>query len=152
MNTVLKNKIDIKIYTDGACSGNPGIGGWGVVIVNDKEIIKLNGGKHETTNNQMELTAAIQALEYFPEKKTITLYTDSKYVKDGVTSWIKKWKINGWKTANKKSVKNKDLWQSLDQHISRHNVEFQWIKGHAGIQFNEQADVLARKYIDDLMG
>ena len=95
----------INIYTDGACSGNPGIGGWGVVIINNKKIIKLNDGMMNTTNNQMELVAAINALEYFKAEQTITIYTDSKYVKDGITFWINKWKINGWKTANKKPVK-----------------------------------------------
>ena len=144
--------ITIDVFTDGACSGNPGVGGWGVVIIIGKKIIEIHGGAKETTNNQMELTAAIEGLKYFNKQETITLYTDSKYVKDGVTAWIKKWKINGWKTANKKAVKNKELWQSLDQQMNRHKVVFKWIKGHAGAKFNEQADALARKYADDYTG
>ncbi len=139
----------IDIYTDGACSGNPGIGGWGVVIVNNKKIIKLNDGMINTTNNQMELVAAINALEYFKTEQTITIYTDSKYVKDGITSWINKWKINGWKTANKKPVKNKTLWIKLNNQIEKHNIIWKWIKGHDGNKYNELADLLARKYIED---
>ena len=139
----------INIYTDGACSGNPGIGGWGVVIINNKKIIKLNDGMINTTNNQMELVAAINALEYFKTEQTITIYTDSKYVKDGITSWINKWKINGWKTANKKPVKNKTLWIKLNNQIEKHNIILKWVKGHDGNKYNEFADLLARKYIED---
>ena len=139
----------INIYTDGACSGNPGIGGWGVVIINNKKIIKLNDGMMNTTNNQMELVAAINALEYFKTEQTITIYTDSKYVKDGITSWINKWKINGWKTANKKPVKNKTLWIKLNNQIEKHNIIWKWVKGHDGNKYNEFADLLARKYIED---
>jgi len=139
----------INIYTDGACSGNPGIGGWGVVIINNKKIIKLNDGMINTTNNQMELVAAINALEYFKTEQTITIYTDSKYVKDGITSWINKWKINGWKTANKKPVKNKTLWIKLNNQIEKHNIIWKWVKGHDGNKYNEFADLLARKYIED---
>ena len=139
----------INIYTDGACSGNPGIGGWGVVIINNKKIIKLNDGMINTTNNQMELVAAINALEYFKTEQTITIYTDSKYVKDGITSWINKWKINGWKTANKKPVKNKTLWIKLNNQIEKHNITWKWVKGHDGNKYNEFADLLARKYIED---
>ena len=133
----------INIYTDGACSGNPGIGGWGVVIINNKKIIKLNDGMINTTNNQMELVAAINALEYFKTEQTITIYTDSKYVKDGITSWINKWKINGWKTANKKPVKNKTLWIKLNNQIEKHNIIWKWVKGHDGNKYNEFADLLA---------
>ena len=139
----------IDIYTDGACSGNPGIGGWGVVIINNKKIIKLNDGMINTTNNQMELVAAINALEYFKTEQTITIYTDSKYVKDGITSWINKWKINGWKTANKKPVKNKTLWIKLNNQIEKHNIIWKWVKGHDGNKYNEFADLLARKYIEE---
>tara|TARA_B100000686_G_scaffold315285_1_gene362115 strand:+ start:2157 stop:2588 length:432 start_codon:yes stop_codon:yes gene_type:complete len=139
----------IDIYTDGACSGNPGIGGWGVVIINNKKIIKLNDGMMNTTNNQMELVAAINALEYFKTEQTITIYTDSKYVKDGITSWINKWKINGWKTANKKPVKNKTLWIKLNNQIEKHNIIWKWVKGHDGNKYNEFADLLARKYIEE---
>ena len=138
----------IKIYTDGACSGNPGVGGWGTVIINKNgKKAELYGGKNQTTNNQMELMATIKALEYFKTKQDITIYTDSKYVKDGISSWIYKWKINGWKTANKKPVKNKELWIRLDKQIRRHNISWQWIKGHAGNKYNELADELAKKYI-----
>ena len=138
----------IKIYTDGACSGNPGVGGWGTVIINKNgKKAELYGGKNQTTNNQMELMATIKALEYFKTKQDITIYTDSKYVKDGISSWINKCKINGWKTANKKPVKNKELWIRLDKQIRRHNISWQWIKGHAGNKYNELADELAKKYI-----
>ena len=138
----------INIYTDGACSGNPGIGGWGVVILVNKQEILLNGGDQLTTNNKMELTAAIKALEYFETKKDLTIYTDSKYVKDGIESWIINWKKNGWKTSTKKIVKNKELWIQLDNLINQHNVTWKWVKGHAGFEFNEKADELARKYIE----
>ncbi len=122
----------ITIYTDGACSGNPGIGGWGVVILEkNKDEIILNGGQNNTTNNRMELTAAIEALKYFQSKKDITLITDSKYVKDGIQLWIKNWRKNGWKTAAKKQVKNKELWMSLDVLIARHNINWEWVKVHA---------------------
>ena len=140
----------ITIYTDGACSGNPGIGGWGAVILeNNKEDIFLNGGNDNTTNNRMELTAAIEALKYFEDRQTITLITDSKYVKDGIQSWIQNWKKNGWKTAAKKPVKNKELWIELDQLISRHTISWKWVKGHAGNTHNEKADYLARRYIEE---
>ena len=140
----------ITIYTDGACSGNPGIGGWGAVILeNNKEDIFLNGGHDSTTNNRMELTAAIEALKYFEDSQTITLITDSKYVKDGIQSWIQNWKKNGWKTAAKKPVKNKELWIELDQLISRHTISWEWVKGHDGNIHNEKADYLARRYIEE---
>ena len=140
----------ITIYTDGACSGNPGIGGWGVVILeNNKEDTFLNGGNDNTTNNRMELTAAIEALKYFEDRQTITLITDSKYVKDGIQSWIQNWKKNEWKTAAKKPVKNKELWIELDQLISRHTISWEWVKGHDGNVHNEKADYLARRYIEE---
>ena len=138
----------INIYTDGACSGNPGKGGWGVVILDNNKEILLNGGDQHTTNNKMELTAAIKALEYFETKKDLTIYTDSKYVKDGIESWIINWKKNGWKTSTKKIVKNKELWMQLDNLIIKHNVTWRWVKGHSGLEFNEKADELARKYIE----
>ena len=141
----------ITIYTDGACSGNPGIGGWGIVILElKKEPIFLNGGNDNTTNNQMELTAAIQALKYFEDREKITLFTDSQYVKNGIESWINNWKKNGWKTTSKKPVKNKELWLELDLLIAKHNVIWKWVKGHAGNLYNEKADLLARKYIEKL--
>ena len=140
----------ITIYTDGACSGNPGIGGWGVVILGSKEDpILLNGGENNTTNNRMELTAAINAALYFKKKENLEIYTDSKYLKDGIESWILKWKTNGWKTSAKKAVKNKDLWSKLDNAISFHNIKWNWVKGHANNEFNEKADLLARKYIEE---
>jgi ribonuclease HI len=141
----------ITIYTDGACSGNPGIGGWGVVIIEDnKNETFLNGGDNDTTNNKMELTAAIQALKAIEKKSAITLITDSKYVKDGIQSWIQNWKKNGWKTAAKKPVKNKELWIELDELIARHNITWEWVKGHAGNTHNEKADYLARRYIEEM--
>ncbi len=138
----------INIYTDGACSGNPGKGGWGVVILDNNKEILLNGGEQLTTNNKMELTAAIKALEYFKIKKDLIIYTDSKYVKDGIESWITNWKKNGWKTSAKKIVKNKELWMKLDSLINKHNVIWKWVKGHSGLKFNEKADELTRKYIE----
>ena len=141
----------ITIYTDGACSGNPGVGGWGVVIIEDNiNEFFLNGGDMNTTNNKMELTAAIKALKTFEKKSTITLITDSKYVKDGIQSWIQNWKKNGWKTAAKKPVKNKELWIELDELIARHNITWKWVKGHAGNTHNEKADYLARRYIEEI--
>ncbi len=140
---------EIHAWTDGACSGNPGPGGWGVVMraMDGETIVKereLKGGEPDTTNNRMELLAAINALETLTRPTDITITTDSAYVKNGVTGWIHGWKRNGWKTANKKPVKNVDLWQRIDaaQHI--HNVTWKWIKGHAGHAENEQADELAR--------
>ena len=140
----------VDIYTDGACSGNPGIGGWGVVIlIPNREPVYINGGLQETTNNQMELTATIKALQYFKDKQKINIYTDSQYVMNGINSWIINWKNNGWKTASKKTVKNKELWLSLDIEIAKHNINWHWIKGHAGNINNEKADFLARKFINE---
>ncbi len=141
----------ITIYTDGACSGNPGIGGWGAVILENKnDEILLNGGDNNTTNNRMELTAAIKALKHFQSRKDITLITDSKYVKDGIQLWIKNWKKNGWKTVSKKPVKNKELWIELDALITKHNIVWEWVKGHTGNKYNEKADYLARQYIENI--
>ena len=140
----------ITIYTDGACSGNPGVGGWGVVIIKpDNEIISLNGGEGNTTNNRMELTAAIQSVVYFKEKTNLEIFTDSKYLKDGIEIWIHNWKKNNWKTSNKKPVKNKDLWIKLDKEIALHQIKWNWVKGHSNNEFNEKADFLARKYIEE---
>lgn len=141
---------DLFAYTDGACSGNPGPGGWGVVLqAKDGETLlkerELSGGEPNTTNNRMELMAAISALETLERASTITIVTDSSYVKDGVTSWIHGWKRNGWKTAAKKPVKNAELWQRLDLVQERHNVTWEWVKGHAGHPENERADALARE-------
>ena len=136
-------------YTDGACSGNPGPGGWGVLLQarDGKRVVKereLSGGEAETTNNRMELMAAIAALETLERPSALTIVTDSVYVKDGLTKWIHGWKRNGWKTASKKPVKNAELWQRLDAAASRHEVDWQWVKGHAGHPENERADELAR--------
>jgi ribonuclease HI len=140
---------DLFAYTDGACSGNPGPGGWGVLLraMDGDTIVKereLSGGAAETTNNQMELLAAINALETLAKPSVITVVTDSAYVKNGVTGWIHGWKRNGWKTASKKPVKNVELWQRLDEAQSRHTVTWEWVKGHAGHRENERADELAR--------
>ena len=144
----MNKKVDI--YTDGACSGNPGPGGWGVLIEIDNENIELSGGDRETTNNRMELMAAIKALEEIDKDYEITLYTDSNYVKDGITSWISNWKKNNWKTASKKDVKNKELWLRLDEAIKDKNISWVWVKGHAGNAGNEQADYLARSALEKL--
>ena len=140
---------ELYAYTDGACSGNPGPGGWGVLMVakEGSSVIKtrdLSGGTVETTNNQMELTAAIMALEALEKPTKITIVTDSSYVKDGITKWIFAWKRNGWKTAAKKSVKNEELWKRLENATQIHDVSWEWIKGHAGHLENERADELAR--------
>lgn len=135
----------IEVYTDGACSGNPGPGGWGVLILDHGDERRLMGGEPATTNNRMELMAAIEALRTFPEGTPLTLHTDSQYVKNGVTSWIHSWKKNGWKTASKKPVKNQDLWIELDTLSAARNVTWKWVKGHAGHDGNEEADRLARE-------
>jgi ribonuclease HI len=138
----MKGLIDI--FTDGACSGNPGPGGWGALIVADGDETELQGGEPETTNNRMEMMAAIRALESLPEGATARLHTDSTYLKNGITSWIHSWKARGWRTADNKPVKNVDLWQRLEDAIERHRVEWIWVKGHAGHDGNERADELAR--------
>lgn len=145
---------EIVIYTDGGCSGNPGPGGWGVVILADKKEIRLSGGEKNTTNNKMELTAAISALNTVlntPSLKDrpVNLYSDSQYVKNGITSWITNWKKNGWRTAAKKPVLNQDLWQKLDSLNSSLNVTWNWVKGHAGIEYNEICDQLCQKEINN---
>lgn len=135
----------VVIYTDGACSGNPGPGGWGALLTFGAHEKELCGGEADTTNNRMELTAAIEALNALKRPCTIDLYTDSQYVKGGITGWIHGWKRNGWKTSNKKPVKNAELWQALDEALKRHQVEWHWVKGHAGHEGNERADELARR-------
>ena len=134
----------IDIFTDGACSGNPGPGGWGAILRWRGEEKELNGGDPETTNNRMEMMAAIKALEALRRPATVRLHTDSVYLRDGITKWIHAWKAKGWKTANKKPVKNIDLWQRLEKALERHSVEWIWVKGHAGHAENERADELAR--------
>ena len=139
-----------KIYTDGACSGNPGPGGWAaIILVDDKIKDEISGSEKNTTNNKMELLAPIRAIQKFKKKSEILIYTDSTYVKDGITTWIKKWEINGWKTASKKPVKNKSLWEELDKQNMKHSIKWNWVKGHAGDKYNEMADNLARKYIEN---
>jgi len=134
----------VKIHTDGACSGNPGPGGWGAVLRYQGKSRELSGGEVETTNNRMEMMAAIQALEALTRPSTVNLHTDSTYLRDGITKWIHAWKKRGWKTASKKPVKNVDLWQRLEEAMARHEVEWRWVKGHAGHPENERADALAR--------
>ena len=142
---------DVIIYTDGACRGNPGPGGWGALIQFDTVQKEIFGGKNSTTNNQMELSAAIEGLSTLNEPCNVELFTDSKYVMDGITQWIQKWKKNNWKTAAKKEVKNKDLWQKLDQLMTYHHVQWHWVKGHSGDPGNEKADRLANKGIDSIL-
>ena len=135
----------IKIYTDGSCIGNPGKGGWAAIIFMNNEKKILKGSKNITTNNQMELTATIKALKYISTKDKIQIYTDSKYVKQGITEWITKWKINGWKTSKKEEVKNKDLWLELDNLTSKNSIEWVWVKAHSDNDLNNEVDLLARK-------
>ncbi len=135
----------IEIWTDGACSGNPGPGGWGVLLKSGETTKELFGGEADTTNNRMELMAAIEALNALKRASNVKLHTDSTYVKDGLTKWIHGWKRNGWKTASKKPVKNKDLWQALEAACEPHSIDWIWVKGHAGDPGNEKADELARR-------
>lgn len=135
----------VEIYTDGACSGNPGPGGWGVLLRFGEHEKELCGGEAETTNNRMELMAAIEALNALKRTCSVDLYTDSSYVRNGITDWLKGWKRNNWRTAAKKPVKNADLWQALDEARDRHDVSWHWVKGHAGHPDNEKADELARR-------
>jgi len=134
----------VEIFTDGACSGNPGPGGWGAVLRYKESEKELSGGERATTNNRMEMMAAIMALEALKRPSKVDLYTDSSYLRDGIMKWIHGWKRNGWKTADKKPVKNVDLWQRLELAIERHDVTWHWVKGHAGHPENERADLLAR--------
>ena len=140
----------VEIWTDGACSGNPGPGGWGAVLVWAGHEKELSGGETPTTNNRMELTAAIEALAALKRPARVRLHTDSMYLRDGITAWIPRWKKNGWRTADRKPVKNADLWTRLDREMSRHRVEWLWVRGHAGDSGNERADRLARKAIASL--
>lgn len=141
----------IVIYTDGACRGNPGPGGWGVLLKYMGKEKELYGGDRETTNNRMELTAAIRGLEALNKNCQVRLITDSEYVKNGITRWIRDWKERGWKTAARKPVKNADLWQQLDDVVTAHDVEWCWVKGHSGDPGNDRADALANRGIDELM-
>lgn len=140
----------VVIYTDGACRGNPGPGGWGAALQFKGSSKEIYGGEQQTTNNRMELMAAIMALESLKRACDIKLYTDSKYVLQGITEWMANWKTRGWKTAAKKPVKNEDLWRRLDAAIERHDIQWQWVKGHSGNAGNDSADLLANQGIDEL--
>lgn len=142
-----KNKPAVEIFTDGACSGNPGPGGWGAILRSGAHEKEISGGEAVTTNNRMEITAAIRALESLKSPSTVTLHTDSRYVLDGATRWLAGWRANGWKTADKKPVKNADLWQALESAASRHKIAWHWIRGHSGHPENDRADALARAAI-----
>jgi len=142
----------VVIYTDGACSGNPGPGGWGAVLISGKHDKEIFGGAPDTTNNRMELTAACEALEALTKPCKVELHTDSRYVMDGISQWIHSWKARGWKTADKKPVRNEDLWRRLDAARTRHEVDWRWVKGHAGHELNERADALARQGITRILG
>lgn len=137
----------LTIYTDGACSGNPGPGGWGAILLYKKHKKEISGGQKNTTNNQMEMKAVIEALKLLKKESELILYTDSKYVMDGITKWIFSWKKNGWKSANKKPVKNLELWQELDTQAKKHKIEWIWVKGHSGNHYNELVDELARRAV-----
>ncbi|KQU54237.1 ribonuclease H [Bosea sp. Leaf344] len=134
----------VEVWTDGACSGNPGPGGWGAILSYKGKERELSGGEANTTNNRMELMAAISALETLTRPCTVALHTDSQYLRQGITAWIHGWKRNGWRTADKKPVKNEELWKRLDAALGRHKIEWKWVKGHAGDTMNERADALAR--------
>ena len=140
----------VNIYTDGACRGNPGVGGWGVLIEYKDVSKEYFGGENNTTNNKMELKAAIEAFKVLKEPCIVNITTDSKYVMQGITLWIDNWKKNKWKNASKKDIKNKNLWIELDKHVAKHNVKWNWVKGHAGHEKNEIADALANKGIDNI--
>lgn len=149
MTESARNSARVRIYTDGACSGNPGPGGWGAVLLHNDQRKEIFGGEADTTNNRMELTAAIRALEALKRRSAVDLYTDSRYVMDGITQWITNWKAKGWCTTNKKPVKNADLWRLLDTKTGDHDVTWHWVKGHAGDPENNRADALARRGISE---
>ena len=135
----------IKIYTDGSCLGNPGNGGWAAIIIDDNKKIQIKGSKKDTTNNQMELLAPIKALKKIPKGSSVQIFTDSKYVKSGITVWIHNWKKNGWKTTNKQPVKNKELWTELDLMTSEFEIKWSWVKGHSTDKLNNEVDLIARE-------
>jgi ribonuclease HI len=142
----------VTIYTDGACRGNPGPGGWGAVLQSGPHAKEIKGAEAQTTNNRMELSAAIHALAALKRPCTVALYTDSQYVRKGILEWMPQWKLRDWRTADRKPVKNVDLWQALDAQVARHKIEWHWVKGHAGVPGNERADQLANEAIDELLG
>lgn len=144
--------MTVTIYTDGACRGNPGPGGWGAVLLYGGHRRELSGAHADTTNNRMELTAAIRALEALSRPSAVGLYTDSTYLKDGITRWLPNWKARGWRTASKAPVKNRDLWEALDALSNRHDVTWHWVRGHAGNAENERADALARQALEAGLG
>ena len=143
-------ELIVNVFTDGACRGNPGPGGWGALLIAGRHRRTLHGGEPDTTNNRMELIAAIKALNALQGPRKVILHTDSKYVMDGINEWLPNWKNRGWKTAAKKPVKNKDLWQELDAAVGRHEIDWRWVKGHAGNPGNETADELANLGLDEL--
>jgi len=145
------SKETVTVYTDGACRGNPGPGGWGAILEMGKHRRELKGGERETTNNRMELKAAIEALTALNRRCRVELYTDSEYVRKGITEWMDGWKKKGWKTAAKKPVKNRELWEVLDSQRNRHDVNWHWVKGHSGHPGNERADALANEAIDEML-
>lgn len=147
----MPNSSNVELFTDGACSGNPGPGGWGALLRYKGTEKELSGAEPDTTNNRMELMAAIEGLKAIKRTCPVTLYTDSKYVLQGVTEWMDGWKARGWKTADKKPVKNQDLWMMLDEQVNRHTVKWQWVKGHNGHIENERVDELARMAIKDML-
>ena len=140
----------VEIYTDGACRGNPGPGGWGALLSSGEHEKELSGAEPETTNNRMELTAVIRALEALKRPTEVRIFTDSEYVRRGITEWVKNWKARGWKTADRKPVKNQDLWEQLDALAAGHKIEWRWVKGHSGVAGNERVDRLANEAIDAL--
>jgi ribonuclease HI len=142
----------VRIYTDGACKGNPGPGGWGALLRSGTRERELYGGERATTNNRMELTAVIRALEALKQRSTVEVYTDSEYVMKGITEWLAAWKRRGWKTADRKPVKNADLWRALDEAAGRHEVRWHWVRGHSGHPENERADALANRGVNSLAG
>ena len=147
---MLTSKKNIIIYTDGACIGNPGLGGWGAIIINQNNEKKISGGSELTTNNRMEMQAVVEALECIETASSITLYTDSKYIINGISSWIYKWKENNWTSSNKRPIKNIDLWKIIDSFTSKHKIEWKWVKGHSGDYYNEEVDKLARAEAEKL--
>jgi ribonuclease HI len=143
---------EVTIWTDGACRGNPGPGGWAAILIKGEHERELTGAEPDTTNNRMELTAAIRALEALKRSCKVRLYTDSEYLKRGITEWLEDWKRRGWRTADKKPVKNLDLWQQIEALAAKHDIEWHWVKAHSGIPENERVDVLANRAIDQMLG